>query len=158
MGLRKITGCSAPIQSLVKLQSWFLSLRWKTCLQQNCSLDSGTCSEVPALGRNILMMMMVMIFYCIIIYKSSILRYYNNIVASYGVNPGSIPGQFNFMAIFFYFNTFNLILTSYNCRMIWQGEPGPPGPPSESAPGCDVGKATEGLENEQLPLLHLRHS
>ena len=27
---------SAPTQSLVKLQPWFLSLRWKTCLRQNC--------------------------------------------------------------------------------------------------------------------------
>ena len=43
---------TAPIQSLVKLQSWFLSLRWKTCLPQNCSLGCGACSEGPALGQN----------------------------------------------------------------------------------------------------------
>ena len=40
---------TAPIQSLVKLQPWFLSLRWKTCLRQNCSL---AYSEWPALGQN----------------------------------------------------------------------------------------------------------
>ena len=27
---------TAPIKSLAKLQPWFLSLRWKTCLWQNC--------------------------------------------------------------------------------------------------------------------------
>ena len=42
--------------SLVKLQPWFLSLRWKTCLWQNRSLCSCTCSEGPALGQNTLMM------------------------------------------------------------------------------------------------------
>ena len=55
---------TAPIQSLVKLQSWLLSLRWKTCLQQSCNLGSGTYSEGPALGQNTLMTK----FYCIIIY------------------------------------------------------------------------------------------
>ena len=60
----------APIQSLVELQPWFLSLWWKTCLHQNCSLGSCTCSERPALGQNTLMMMMMMMtvklhhFYC----------------------------------------------------------------------------------------------
>ena len=39
----------APIQSLVKLQ-W--SLRWKTCLRQNCSPDFCACSEGPALGQS----------------------------------------------------------------------------------------------------------
>ena len=62
-GVRKAT---VPIQSLVKLQPWFLSLRWKTCLRQNCILDSGACSEGPALGQNTLIMM-IMIFLCIII-------------------------------------------------------------------------------------------
>ena len=33
---------TAPIQSLVKLQPWFLTLRWKTCLGQNCSLEQNT--------------------------------------------------------------------------------------------------------------------
>ena len=42
---------TAPVQSLVKLQPWFLSLWWKTCLRQNCSLGSWACSEGPALGR-----------------------------------------------------------------------------------------------------------
>ena len=34
---------------------WFLSLQWKTCLRQNCSLGSCACSEGPALGQNTLM-------------------------------------------------------------------------------------------------------
>ena len=36
VGCGKQREATAPIQSLVKLQSWFLSLRWKTCLRQNC--------------------------------------------------------------------------------------------------------------------------
>ena len=32
MGCGKQREATAPIESLVKLQSWFLSLRWKTCL------------------------------------------------------------------------------------------------------------------------------
>ena len=52
VGCRKQREATAPIQSLVKLQPWFLSLRWKTCLRQNCSLGSCTCSEGPALGQN----------------------------------------------------------------------------------------------------------
>ena len=47
---------TAPIQSLVKLKPWFLSLRWKACLRQNCSIGSCACSEGPALGQNTLMM------------------------------------------------------------------------------------------------------
>ena len=43
-----------------KTSSWFLSLRWKTCLRQNYSFHSCTCSEGPALGHNTLMMMMMM--------------------------------------------------------------------------------------------------
>ena len=54
------SGCGKqPIQSLVKLQSWFLSLWWKTCLRHNCSQGSCDCSEGPALVQNILMMMMI---------------------------------------------------------------------------------------------------
>ena len=44
------------IQSLVKLQPWFLSLRWKTCLRQNSSPGSCDCSEGPVLGQNTLIM------------------------------------------------------------------------------------------------------
>ena len=51
---------TALIQSLVKLQPWFLILRWKTCHRQNCSLGSCACSEGPALGQNTLMTMMTM--------------------------------------------------------------------------------------------------
>ena len=43
---------TAPIQSLVKLQPWFLTLQCKTCLRQNCSLGSCACNEGPALGQN----------------------------------------------------------------------------------------------------------
>ena len=43
---------TAPIQSLVNLHPWFLSLWWKTCLRQNSSLGSCACSEGPALGQN----------------------------------------------------------------------------------------------------------
>ena len=52
VGCRKQREATTPIQSLVKLQPWFLSLRWKTSLQQNCSLGSCACSEGPALGQN----------------------------------------------------------------------------------------------------------
>ena len=38
VGYVKERETTAPIQSLVKLQPWFLSFEWKTCLQQNCSL------------------------------------------------------------------------------------------------------------------------
>ena len=50
---------TAPIQSLVKLLPWLRSLRWKTCLRQNCSLGSFTCSEGLALVQNTLIMMMM---------------------------------------------------------------------------------------------------
>ena len=43
---------TAPFQSLLKLQPWFLSLRWKIFHQQNCSLGSFACGEGPALGHN----------------------------------------------------------------------------------------------------------
>ena len=49
VGCRNQWEATAPIQSLVKLQPWFLSLRWKACLWQNCSLGFCTCSEGPAL-------------------------------------------------------------------------------------------------------------
>ena len=57
-GLRRATeGTTAPIQSMVKVQPWFLSLRWKTCLRQNYSLSSCDCSEGPGLRQNTLIMM-----------------------------------------------------------------------------------------------------
>ena len=55
LGCRKQREATEPIESPVKLQPWFLSLRWKTCLWQNCSLRSCACSEGPALGQNTLM-------------------------------------------------------------------------------------------------------
>ena len=51
----------APIKFLVKLQPWFLSLWWKTCLRQNCSLGFSACSEGPAFEQNTLMMMMMIL-------------------------------------------------------------------------------------------------
>ena len=59
VGFGKQREATAPIKSLVELQPWFLSLRWKTCLRQNCRPGSCTCSEGPALGQNTLMMMMI---------------------------------------------------------------------------------------------------
>ena len=47
-----------PIQSLVKLQPSFLSLWWKTCLWQNCSLGSCACSG-PGLGQRTLMIIYI---------------------------------------------------------------------------------------------------
>ena len=52
VGWGKQREATASIQSLVKLQPWFLSLRWKTYLRQNCSLGSCACSEIPALAQN----------------------------------------------------------------------------------------------------------
>ena len=52
VGCRKQWEATAPIESLVKQQPWFLSLGWKTCLWQNCSLGSCACSKGPALGQN----------------------------------------------------------------------------------------------------------
>ena len=48
------------IQFLVKLKPYFLSLRWKACLRQNCNLGSCACSEGPSLRQNTLMMMILM--------------------------------------------------------------------------------------------------
>ena len=56
---RKQREAIAPIKSQVKLQRWFLSFRWKTCLRQNCSLGFSASSEGPAFGQNTLMMMMM---------------------------------------------------------------------------------------------------
>ena len=44
-GCGKQWKATAPIQSLVKLKSCLLSLQWKTCLRQNCSLGSCAGSE-----------------------------------------------------------------------------------------------------------------
>ena len=52
---KKQRKATAPVQSVVKLQPWFLSLRWKTCLLQNFSLGSCACCEGPALGRTLMM-------------------------------------------------------------------------------------------------------
>ena len=49
---------TAHIKFLVKLQPWFLSLRWKTYLRQNCSPGSCACSEGSALGQYTRMIMM----------------------------------------------------------------------------------------------------
>ena len=52
VGCGKQWEATTPIKSLVKLQPWFLSLRWKTCLWQNCSLGFSACSEGPAFEQN----------------------------------------------------------------------------------------------------------
>ena len=52
MGCGKQREATASIKSLVKPQPWFLSLRWKTCLRQNCSLGFSACRERPAFGQN----------------------------------------------------------------------------------------------------------
>ena len=52
VGWGKQREITAAIQKLVKLESWFLCLRWKTCLRQNCSLGSCACSDGLALGQN----------------------------------------------------------------------------------------------------------
>ena len=49
----------------VKLQPWFLSLQWKTCLWTELQPWFCVCSGRPALGQNTLMMM-VLRFYGII--------------------------------------------------------------------------------------------
>ena len=54
--MRKATGSYRTYSSLVKLQPWFLSLRWKTFFGHNCNLGAGVFSERPALGQNNLMM------------------------------------------------------------------------------------------------------
>ena len=70
VGCGKQWEATAHIKSLVKLQPWFLSLRWKTCLWQNCSLGSCACSEGPVLGQNTLMMIHTYWYWdCIYIYR-----------------------------------------------------------------------------------------
>ena len=39
-----------------KTAARFLSLRWKTCLRQNCSIGPCSCSKSPVLVQNTLMM------------------------------------------------------------------------------------------------------
>ena len=51
---------NGKLPHVFSLQPWFLSLRWKIWLRQNCSLGFCACSEGPAIGQNILMMMMMM--------------------------------------------------------------------------------------------------
>ena len=57
-GVRKATGSYRTYSSLVKLQPWFLSLRWKTVFGQNCSLGAWVCSARPVLGQNILLLLL----------------------------------------------------------------------------------------------------
>ena len=56
VGCGKQLEATAPIKSLEKLQPWFLSLRRKICLWQNCSLGFSACSGGPTFGQNTLMM------------------------------------------------------------------------------------------------------
>ena len=51
VGRGKQRKATVPIQSLVKLQQWFLSVR-KICLRQNCTNGSCVCvCGRPAFGR-----------------------------------------------------------------------------------------------------------
>ena len=43
------------------LGSWLL--RWKTCLRQNCRVDSCVCCEGPILGQNTLMIILFIIIW-----------------------------------------------------------------------------------------------
>ena len=62
-GYGKQRQATTPIQSLIKLQPSFLSLRWKTCFRLNCSLGSCACSEGSALGQNTLMKILYIYIY-----------------------------------------------------------------------------------------------
>ena len=64
VGCGKQREATASIKFLVKLQPWFLRLRWKTCLRQNCSLGFSACSEGPAFGQNTLMMIHYKLIIC----------------------------------------------------------------------------------------------
>ena len=99
VGCGKPWKANAPIQSLVKLQSWFQSLRCKTCLWQNCSLGYSACSEGPALRQNtdddddddiifyFLYQCYILLFYIIVI---SIMVYYSLTIIQ--EIKGLIPG------------------------------------------------------------------
>ena len=62
-GVWKATGSYLTYLSLVKLLPWFLSLQWRTCLEQNCNLGSCAWSEIPALRWNTQLMMMMTTIY-----------------------------------------------------------------------------------------------
>ena len=47
----KATGRYRTYSSLAKLQPWFLSFRWKTCLRQNCNLVPEFAEEDLPLDR-----------------------------------------------------------------------------------------------------------
>ena len=58
--MRKVRGSYRTYSIPGKTITWFLSLRWKICLRQNCSVGSCACSEGSVLGQNTLMTMMMM--------------------------------------------------------------------------------------------------
>ena len=63
VGCGKQREATAPIKSLVKLQPWFLSLRWNTCLRQNYSIGFSACSEGRAFGQNTLIYLFIYLSY-----------------------------------------------------------------------------------------------
>ena len=65
----------ARIESPVKLQPWFLSLRWKICLRQNWSLGSYACSEGPAIGQTTLIIIYIYI-YSLLVFLVVISQYF----------------------------------------------------------------------------------
>ena len=66
--VREAMGSYRTYSSLIKLQSWFLSLRCKTCLRQNYSIGSCACSEGPALCQNTMIYYIVLLYYIILYY------------------------------------------------------------------------------------------
>ena len=59
--MRKATGSYGTYSSLVKLQPWFLSFRWKTCLWAELQpWRLNFCSERTVIGQNTLMMIIIL--------------------------------------------------------------------------------------------------
>ena len=86
--MRKAAGSYRTYSSLVKLQPWFLSLLWKTCIRQNCSLGSCACSEGPALAQNTLMMMMILhVTWCAQEASESKIDYYSKAICPHNAKP-----------------------------------------------------------------------
>ena len=113
VGCRKQREATAPIQFLVKLQPWFLTLRWMTCLRQNCSLGSYACSKGPALGQNIPMMMMMMMMMMTPIHQW---RDDNSQISCHSV----IFGNMNSQTISFLFHiSFNKPLYNLSSKIVW---------------------------------------
>ena len=53
VGCGKQQEATAPIKSIVKLQLWFLSLRWKTCLRKTAAYVPALAMKDRTLGRKL---------------------------------------------------------------------------------------------------------